>query len=82
MFTRVYQGGLYVHHRIGRVRWGLAYEAVLLEDRARLHALTPEVAIGYRGVELALRDRLAWLRDERDPNAPGDPFNLSLDWLF
>ncbi len=88
MFTRVYEGRFSVRHRPpraaggARVWWGLAYEAVALEDAARLHALTPEAGLAYRGLELGLRYRLAWLRDDRMPGAPGDRFQISLDRLF
>lgn len=106
-FTRVYEGRFSVRHHTarrttqGRARtgawWGLAYEAVILEDSARLHAFTPEVGVTYRGLELGLRYRLAWLRDDRmsglpgtpgvpgtpaTSDAPGDRFQISLDRLF
>ncbi len=87
-FTRVYEGRFSVRHRIARDRartgawWGLAYEAIVLEDAGRLHAITPEAGISYRGLELGLRYRLARLRDDRMPGAPGDRFQISLDRLF
>lgn len=89
-FTRVYQGRFSVRHRVARDRgrgragvwWGLAYEAIVLEDAARLHALTPEAGVSFLGLELGLRYRLAWLRDDRMPGAPGDRFQISLDRLF
>jgi hypothetical protein len=87
-FTRVYDGRFSVRHRTAPARsrtgawWSLTYEAVILEDAARLHALTPEAGITYRGLELGLRYRLAWLRDDRMPGAPGDRFQISLDRLF
>lgn len=88
MFTRVHEGRFSVRHRAALAGarastwWGLAYEAVVLEDDARLHALTPEAGISSRGLELGLRYRLAWLRDDRMPSAPGDRFQISLDRLF
>jgi hypothetical protein len=87
-FTRVYQASFSVRHHTTRDRarpgiwWGVGYEAVILEDAARLHALTPEAGVTYRGLELGLRYRLAWLRDDRMPGAPGDRFQISLDRLF
>jgi hypothetical protein len=89
MFTRVYEGRLYARHRHGRpgarlgAWWGLAYEAVILEDAGRLHALTPEAGVAYRGLELGLRYRLARTYDEpMMTGAPGDRFQLALDRRF
>lgn len=88
MFSRVYEGRFEVRHRTARATarasawWGLAYEAVVVEDAARLHALSPEAGVSFRGLELGLRYRLAWLFDDRMPGAPGDRFQVSLDRLF
>jgi hypothetical protein len=78
-FTRIYNGQLYVRHRIGPVRWGVAYEAVVRED-ARLHAITPELGIGYRGLELGVRYRLAQVT--KMEAAPTDRLQLTLDRRF
>jgi hypothetical protein len=81
-FARVYQGRLYVHHKIGFVRWGVAYEAAAIEHGSRLQGLTPELELSYRGFSLGLRYRFSVLRDVTIPGAPQDRFNLSLDRLF
>jgi hypothetical protein len=78
-FTRIYNGQLYVRHRIGPVRWGVAYEAVLRED-ARLHAITPELGVIYRGLELGVRYRLA--KVTMMEAAPTDRLQLTLDRRF
>ncbi|MDB4960574.1 MAG: hypothetical protein JWP01_573 [Myxococcales bacterium] len=80
--TRVYQGRFYVHHKIDRLRWGLAYEAVLVEDSSRLHALTPELGVHLMGLDLVVRYRLTALRDDRMPGAPRDRFHVALDRRF
>jgi hypothetical protein len=81
-FSRVYHGRLYARHELGRLKWGVAYEAVVI-DGGELQAVTPEVAVGISGFELGLRYRLAYLRDDRPMGfPPGDRFNVALDWLF
>ena len=78
-FTRIYNGQLYVRHRMGPVRWGIAYEEVVRED-ARLSAITPELAVIYRGLELGVRYRFATVT--RMEAAPTDRLQLSLDRQF
>lgn len=56
---------------------------VVLEDAGRLHALTPEAGVAYRGLELGLRYRLARTYNDRMmTGAPGDRFQLALDRRF
>lgn len=91
-FSRVYEGRFSVRHRTAPptarfgLWWGLAYEAVLIEDAGKLHALTPELGFAYRGLELGLRYRFTSLRDvdEAEPmsRSLSDRFQLSLDRLF
>lgn len=81
-FMRVYQGRFYARQRIGRVRMGLAYEAVLIEDSSHLHAITPEIGISGLGLELTVRYRLTALEQHGMSSAPRDRFHVSLDRRF
>jgi hypothetical protein len=78
-FARVDSGKLAFRQRIGPVLWGIAAEAVSIEDRGSLRALTPEAGVTIRGVELVARYRLAWTEDLM---FPADRFTVGLDWLL
>ena len=82
LFTRVYQARFYARHRVGGLRLGLAYEAVLVEDSSRLHAVTPELGVSVLGLDFVVRYRLTALRDDTMPGAPRDRFQLALDRRF
>jgi hypothetical protein len=79
MFERVDSASVHVRHRIGALRYGVAFENVSIHDRGSLRALTPELAVRFLGVELGLRYRAAWTRDVM---FPADRFRVALDWLL
>jgi hypothetical protein len=78
-FARVDSAKLAYRQRMGPVLWGLALEAVSIEDRGSLRALTPEAGVAIHGVELVARYRLAWTHDLM---FPADRFTVGLDWLL
>ena len=79
MFARVDSGKLAYRQRAGHVLWGLAVEAVSIENRGSLRAVTPEAGVDVHGVELVARYRLAWTQDLM---FPADRFTIGLDWLL
>jgi hypothetical protein len=87
-FRRVTAARVSLRHRIAFVQWGVAYEAALVESQRRLHAITPELAVIYRGFELGMQYRFI-VSDEAmlDPAVmrsatPKDRFGVSLDRRF
>lgn len=86
-FRRVTSGRFAVRHRVGPVRWGVAYEAADVEDERAVHAITPELAVAWRGFEVGLQHRFTVVRDAAAAPAmagppPRDRFSLALDRRF
>ncbi len=81
-FARVHEVRLYYRHSLGPAHWGLAYQAVSLEDVATLHALSPELGVKVLGLDLTARYRFSLVHDERFAGAAANRFNISADWVF
>jgi hypothetical protein len=86
MFRRVSSLRMSLRHRYSIVQWGVAYEAALVEDERRLHALTPELGLAYQGFQLGLSYRFTVARDEpttmMSARLPRDRFSIALDRAF
>jgi hypothetical protein len=77
MFARVSSGKFGFRDRIGWFRYGVALEAISIEARGSLEAISPELGVLVHGVELGMRYRFAWTQDVM---FPAERFNVSLDW--
>lgn len=86
MFRRVSSVRMAVRHRYSIVQWGVAYEAALVEDERRLHAITPELGLTYEGFQLGVNYRFTIARDEpttmMSTTLPRDRFSIALDRAF
>lgn len=76
-FARVSSGKLRFRQRVGPIRYGLALEALSIEARGSLEAVSPELGVLVHGVELGLRYRFVRTQDVM---FPAERFNVSLDW--
>ena len=85
-FTRLHHLRFFYRADLGWFRASLGYELVAVAERGRLHALTPEIIVRpfeRLGLELGVRHRLAFAREEGGVDAPDeDRFTLSVDLLF
>ncbi|HVK83677.1 MAG TPA: hypothetical protein VM513_06195 [Kofleriaceae bacterium] len=85
MFHEVTALRMALRHRYAFVQWGVTYEAALVEEQHRLHAITPELGVSYGGFELGVQYRFTIAHDEPAvmmPTALRDRFNIALDRRF
>ena len=81
---RVSSAKLAVEHRLRRWTYGATYEAVDVEARRTIQAITPNVGVQLRGIELGIAYRFV-VSERSDPMAlafPQSRFSATLDQRF